>query len=131
MAEPLEPVYSFSIPSVQDDTTLDCRVYHPKDLHKISSEPEEASRCVKGAVIAHPYAPLGGCFDDSVVLSVTESLLDKGFVVGTFNFRYGSIFISSLRRVLTIRPEARETHTEAQRGRVKQSKATTYLSRAS
>ena len=42
---------------------------------------------VRGAIIAHPYAPLGGSSDDPVVQAVGKSLLDCGFVVGTFNFR--------------------------------------------
>jgi len=42
----------------------------------------------KGAIIAHPYAPLGGCFDEPVVMAVVEQLLDMGLIVGTFNFRF-------------------------------------------
>lgn len=41
----------------------------------------------KAAIIAHPYAPLGGSFDDNVVHEATKVLLDHGFIVGTFNFR--------------------------------------------
>lgn len=41
----------------------------------------------KAAIIAHPYAPLGGSFDDNVVQEAAEVLLDHGFIVGTFNFR--------------------------------------------
>ena len=83
-----EPAYQLSIPSIEDDTPLECRIYHPKDLHTISSGTQHNHVGVKGAVIAHPYSPLGGCYDDSVVIAVTESLLDQGFIVGTFNFRY-------------------------------------------
>ena len=82
-----EPAYSFSIPSLEDDTALDCRIYHPQGLHTILSESQQARKGVKGAIVAHPYAPLGGCFDDPVVLSVTEALLEQRFIVGTFNFR--------------------------------------------
>lgn len=39
------------------------------------------------AVVAHPYAPLGGCYDDPVVSVVAGVLLRLGFVVVTFNFR--------------------------------------------
>lgn len=85
MVEP-DAAYTFTIPSVADDMPLDCRVYHPKNLHTLITTPKGA----KGAIIAHPYAPLGGCFDDPIVLSVTETLLDEGFIVGTFNFRYSS-----------------------------------------
>lgn len=41
----------------------------------------------KGAIIAHPYALLGGCYDDGVVLSAAAEIHKQGFVVGTFNFR--------------------------------------------
>lgn len=41
----------------------------------------------KAAIIAHPYAPLGGSFDDNVVHEATKILLDYGFIVGIFNFR--------------------------------------------
>ena len=41
----------------------------------------------RGAIIAHPYGPLGGCYDDPVVQSVVTEVLKHGFIVGTFNFR--------------------------------------------
>jgi alpha/beta superfamily hydrolase len=37
--------------------------------------------------VAHPYAPLGGCYDDPVVNFIGAQLLQAGYVVGTFNFR--------------------------------------------
>lgn len=82
-----EPTFTFTIPSVHDDTPLDCRIYSPpqKVLDSIDSDEQWHPR---GAIFAHPYAPLGGCFDDGVVLSVTAEVLKHGFVVGTFNFRY-------------------------------------------
>ena len=82
-----EPTFTFTIPSVHDDTPLDCRIYSPphRVLNSIDSDEQWHAR---GAVFAHPYAPLGGCFDDGVVLSVTAEVLKQGFVVGTFNFRY-------------------------------------------
>ena len=76
----MEPQFAFSIPS-KDDTPLDCRIYHPKRMLLESAGS-------KGAVIAHPYAPLGGSYDDHVVAALTETLLGQGYVVGTFNFRY-------------------------------------------
>ena len=79
-----EPAYAFSIPSLEDDTPLDCRIYLPKSLLALLSN---SQRPIKGAVIAHPYPPLGGCYDDPVVLSVVETLLEQGYIVGTFNFR--------------------------------------------
>ena len=82
-----EPTFTFTIPSVHDDTPLGCRIYNPphKVLNSIDSDEQWHPR---GAILAHPYAPLGGCFDDGVVLSVTAEVLKQGFVVGTFNFRY-------------------------------------------
>ncbi|KZF26191.1 hypothetical protein L228DRAFT_242618 [Xylona heveae TC161] len=41
----------------------------------------------RGAVIAHPYAPLGGSYDDPAVHLLASEALRAGFVVGTFNFR--------------------------------------------
>lgn len=87
MAEP-NPEYSFSLPSLADDTPLKCRVYHPGDLENRLGSVNSSGDPIKGAVIAHPYAPLGGSYDDAVVLSTTETLLSQGYVVGTFNFRY-------------------------------------------
>ncbi|KAI4721493.1 hypothetical protein E4T48_02233 [Aureobasidium sp. EXF-10727] len=81
------PVYSFTIPSVSDGTLLDCRIYHPASFQDAQSTRQQTR---KAAVIAHPYAPLGGSMDDAVVITVVEQLLDQDFVVGTFNFRYGS-----------------------------------------
>ena len=79
------PVSTLTIPSIHDDTPLDCRLYHPREL---SSDKFVASSWQKrGAIFAHPYGPLGGCYDDPVVLSVVTELLKHGFIVGTFNFR--------------------------------------------
>ncbi|KAF2501196.1 hypothetical protein BU16DRAFT_533901 [Lophium mytilinum] len=85
MAAP-EPAFTFTIPSIHDDTPLDCRIYHPATL---PGAPTVSSHrwIKKGAVIGHPYAPLGGNFDDHVVGMVADELLKEGFVVGTFNFR--------------------------------------------
>jgi alpha/beta superfamily hydrolase len=84
MADP-EPQYAFSIPSLADDLPLQCRIYHPKHL---SARVGVIQTRVWGAIMAHPYAPLGGSFDDPVVISVVETLLLQGHIVGTFNFRY-------------------------------------------
>ena len=84
-----QPTFAFAIPSLEDDLPLDCRIYQPSDLNERLEASERSHVPIKGAIIAHPYAPLGGCFDDPVVLSVTETLLERGYIVGTFNFRYG------------------------------------------
>lgn len=78
------PALSFTIPSIHDDATLECRIYHPRAL---SPNPRAPPWRRHAAVVAHPYAPLGGCYDDAVVETVAAVLLSKGFVVGTFNFR--------------------------------------------
>lgn len=79
----LEPTFSFTIPSY-DDTVLECRVYNPPYSVLNSVDRQWSPR---GAVVAHPYAPMGGCFDDNVVLTIAAELLKQEFVVGTFNFR--------------------------------------------
>lgn len=78
------PNFVFTVPSVYDGIQLDCRIHLPRGLQ----QPGNAPRWKKqGAIIAHPYAPLGGCCDDPVVSFVGGELLQGGYVVGTFNFR--------------------------------------------
>ncbi|KAJ9260000.1 Alpha/Beta hydrolase protein [Paecilomyces variotii] len=84
MGLPPSPSFTFKIPSIHDGTQLSCRLYIPRQLE----QPETAASWQKrGAIVAHPYAPLGGCYDDPVVSTVGEELLESGYVVGTFNFR--------------------------------------------
>ncbi|KAJ0166839.1 hypothetical protein CTA2_5628 [Colletotrichum tanaceti] len=80
-----EPTLSFTLPSLHDDTVLDCRVYHCRALNPAASNPSPWKR--HAAVIAHPYAPLGGSYDDPIVDIIAATLLRQGFLVGTFNFR--------------------------------------------
>jgi hypothetical protein len=82
------PSYTFTIPSIQDNIRLDCRLYHPSVSQRKLSKPT----AVSAAIIAHPYAPLGGSQDDPVVSTVGSVLLKHGFIVGTFNFRWVSTF---------------------------------------
>lgn len=84
---PPDPIFSFSIPSVHDDILLECRVYSPPPSFFLREKPD-TNRILRGAVIAHPYASFGGCYDDHVVLGLVTEVLRLGFVVGTFNFRY-------------------------------------------
>jgi hypothetical protein len=90
MRHPPEPIYTFTIPSIHDDTPLDCRIYHPQPLHDALPATSEGaiSWRVKGIVMAHPYAPMGGSYDDRVVGIVLDEFLKHGYIVGTFNFRY-------------------------------------------
>ncbi|KAF5656778.1 hypothetical protein FDENT_14239, partial [Fusarium denticulatum] len=79
-----EPTLTLTLPSIHDGITLDCRIYHPLSL---SANPKAPTWLKHAAVVAHPYAPMGGCYDDPVVGAAAALLLRKGFLVGTFNFR--------------------------------------------
>ncbi|KAL5403746.1 hypothetical protein PMIN04_012757 [Paraphaeosphaeria minitans] len=87
-----EPRWSCTIPSLHDDTPLDVRIYHPWILHKRDGGGGGGGGEMwwtrrRGVVVAHPYAALGGSYDDGVVGVVVEEFLAAGWVVGTFNFR--------------------------------------------
>jgi hypothetical protein len=77
--------FSFYLPSIYDGNKLECRIYLPPALQNIESATTWPSR---GAIVAHPYATLGGCYDDPVVSFIGSELLQAGCIVGTFNFRY-------------------------------------------
>lgn len=81
------PEFSFHLPSVHDNCQLECRLYLPRQLQNIQPN-TSGSTSIRGAIVAHPYAPLGGCFDDPVVGFIGGELLQAGYIVGTFNFRY-------------------------------------------
>ncbi len=78
------PTLSFTIPSLHDGTTLDCRVFHAASL---SPSPRAPPWRRHAAVVAHPYGPMGGSYDDPIVAVVAATLLRLGFLVVTFNFR--------------------------------------------
>ncbi|POR39061.1 GPI transamidase component PIG-S [Tolypocladium paradoxum] len=80
-----DPALTLTIPSLHDGTVLDCRVHHPASLAAVNPRAPPWRR--HAAVVAHPYAPMGGCYDDPVVEDVAGQLLRRGYVVGTFNFR--------------------------------------------
>jgi len=90
MRRPPEPIYTFTVPSLHDDTALNCRLYHPDALEEPKAPLSEAEAVwrTRGVVMAHPYAPMGGSYDDRVVAIVIEEFLEAGWIVGTFNFRY-------------------------------------------
>ncbi|KAL6887536.1 phosphatidylinositol-glycan biosynthesis class S domain-containing protein [Trichoderma longibrachiatum] len=71
---------------IHDGTPLECRIYHPASLSRNKPQPSEPWKR-HAAVFAHPYAPLGGSFDDGIVDIVAAQLLRKGYLLGTFNFR--------------------------------------------
>lgn len=85
------PSLTFTIPSLHDGLPLDCRIYHPDSLGALHDGDPWRKHA---AIVAHPYAPLGGCYDDPVVDTVAGTLLQLGFLVGTFNFRCGPSFFS-------------------------------------
>ncbi|OAL56618.1 hypothetical protein IQ07DRAFT_674788 [Pyrenochaeta sp. DS3sAY3a] len=87
MRRPPEPLYSFTIPSVHDDTTLDCRIYHPNILNKPAEADSDTTWKKSGIIMGHPYAPMGGSYDDRVVGIAVDEFLKAGWIVGTFNFR--------------------------------------------
>lgn len=78
------PSLNLQIPSYLDAHLLDARVYLPPSY----TAPVTQHWDRKLAIIGHPYAPLGGSYDDHIVLEVVKTLLRAGWVVSTFNFRY-------------------------------------------
>lgn len=80
-----EPTLILTLPSIHDGTTLDCRIYHPASLTANPSSPQWRRY---GVILAHPYAPLGGSFDDPILEVVATALLRSGFLVAMFNFRF-------------------------------------------
>jgi hypothetical protein len=99
-----EPTLSFTIPSIHDDTTIDARVYHPANTTTDPFGREQTGK--RGAIIAHPYAPLGGSYDDPVVAIVAAQILKEGFTVCTFNFRYETLSSLEASIILTLIIEA-------------------------
>jgi len=73
---------SFTIPSIHDGTALDCRLYYPTKQNGAADVQQ-----LKAAIFAHPYAPLGGNYNDPVVALVGRTLLKGNYVLMTFNFR--------------------------------------------
>ena len=73
--------FEFEIPSIYNDTPLACRVFRP------SSSLTRGGEVTRGAIIAHPYASLGGSYDDPIVNDIAEVMLEAGLMVCTFNFR--------------------------------------------
>lgn len=76
--------FETQIPSIFDNLPLQCRLEHPGKQSAGASRSDYR----RAAIIAHPYAPLGGSYDDAVVRHLVDIFLAAGHVVGTFNFRY-------------------------------------------
>lgn len=103
-----EATLCLTLPSIHDGTPLECRIYHPRLLlPSSSSTARPPSRWGRhAAIVAHPYAPLGGCYDDITVHTVAEALLRLGYLVVTFNFRSVDHSSISLCKPLTPHPRA-------------------------
>ena len=87
------PEFSFQIKSLHDSIDLDCAIYdnqysREKNCHTQNRDITRNRGNIRGAIIAHPYAPLGGSSHDHVVRIVRESFLQNGYVVGAFDFRF-------------------------------------------
>ena len=91
MAGASDPTFTFTIPSLHDDAALNCRVYHPFSTESQSKKSSQLN--TRACILAHPYAPLGGCYDDPVVLCLVEELLRQHIIVGTFNFRFVHVYL--------------------------------------
>jgi hypothetical protein len=78
-----KPDCVFTVPSLHDSLELDGRLYFPRQLYGTENV------VLKGfALFAHPYAPLGGNWDDPIVQNMGGLLLKQGLALCTFNFRY-------------------------------------------
>ncbi|KAK6508602.1 hypothetical protein TWF506_010686 [Arthrobotrys conoides] len=82
---PPSPILTLILPiPSHHNHTIEARVYHPTDFPQTYGLSHLTPR--KAAVIAHPYASLGGSWDDPVVLALVTLLAKRGWVVATFNF---------------------------------------------
>lgn len=81
MSTPLPTTLELSLQVSPNGPTIDIRIYRNTALTK-------SSHLSKIAVIAHPYGPLGGSYDDPTVRLTVSTLLNAGYsYIGTFNFR--------------------------------------------
>ncbi|KAF8471719.1 hypothetical protein BDZ91DRAFT_692653 [Kalaharituber pfeilii] len=85
------PSLALRVPSIYDKTLLETRIYVPHELQSVVQ---------RIAVVAHPYATLGGNFNDHVVLNTVRILLGGGWVIGTFNFRYSLLRHISVKELI-------------------------------
>ncbi|KAF3918362.1 hypothetical protein ABW21_db0208462 [Orbilia brochopaga] len=79
----LSPVLTLVIPT-GTASNVEARVYHPLEFPGSYGLRRRTAR--RAAVVAHPYASLGGNWDDPVVLGLVGLLIARGYVVATFNF---------------------------------------------
>lgn len=82
---------SYNLPLTPNGPKLATRIY--RNPTKSTSTPPPIPKI---ALIAHPYGPLGGSYDDPTVLLTVQTLLAADYaVVGTFNFRRPSWSLAS------------------------------------
>ncbi|KAL8998815.1 MAG: hypothetical protein Q9188_006018 [Gyalolechia gomerana] len=90
-----KPTYEFYIPSLYDEIALACRIYTlPENYFGGTTGDGTTGKkpwTPLGAVVAHPWARMGGSFDDPTVGHIVAELLRLGFTVGTFNLRYDEL----------------------------------------
>ncbi|KAG0153162.1 hypothetical protein PDIDSM_5012 [Penicillium digitatum] len=67
--------FSFFLPSIYDGNKLECRIHLPPAPQNIESATSWPNR---GAIVAHPYATLGGSHNDPVVSFIGSELLQAG-----------------------------------------------------
>ncbi|CAK7218503.1 hypothetical protein SBRCBS47491_003526 [Sporothrix bragantina] len=89
-----DPALTLTLPSIHDGTPLDCRIYLPPTILAVAATAANAATSAHrwrghAAIVAHPYAPMGGSYNDPIVKMVAQTLLQSPseFVVATFNFR--------------------------------------------
>lgn len=77
---PPAQTHTFTLPSLHDSTVLFCTLcLNPATLvlHQLQGI----------ALLAHPYAPLGGSSSDPVLALATTTFLEQGYIVCLFDFR--------------------------------------------
>ena len=78
------PRLAFSVASLEDEVPIHCRLYAPYTTGNPILKYAPHTRL---AIVAHPYAPLGGSQDDPIVHLIVRQLLKYGYFAVTFDFR--------------------------------------------
>ncbi|ERT01335.1 hypothetical protein HMPREF1624_02579 [Sporothrix schenckii ATCC 58251] len=123
-----DPTLTLTLPSIHDGTPLDCRIYLPPSVLAVATGSPSAIASLPrwrghAAIVAHPYGPMGGSYNDPIVKMVAQTLLQpqpqlqpqassSSFVVATFNFR-GAGRKPQGRTSWTAKPEAADYVTIA------------------
>ena len=78
------PSLAFTAASLEDEVPIHCRLYAP---NTIGNPILTCTSHTRLAIVAHPYAPLGGSQDDPIVHLIVRQLLKHGYSAVTFDFR--------------------------------------------